>query len=67
MKPLVTAVAAVAVLVALVAGASVQAKTPEIDALRAWAEQGDSGAFYDIGHRYRDGIGVPKDYAVAVQ
>jgi TPR repeat protein len=39
MKPLV---AAVAVLVALVVG--VQAQTPDIDALRARAEQGDAEA-----------------------
>ena len=58
MKPLV---AAVAVLVALLVVGLVQARTPEIDALRA--EQGDS-AFYDIGHRFRDGTGVLKDYAV---
>ena len=42
MKPLV---AAVAVLVALVVG--VQAQTPDIDALRARAEQGDAEAQYN--------------------
>ena len=57
-------VAAIAVLVALAAGVPVQAQTPEVDALRARAERGDSAAFYDIGHRFRDGAVVLKDYAV---
>ena len=46
MKPLV---AAVAVLVALAACA------PEIDALRARAEQGDAMAQFDLGLRYATG------------
>ena len=45
-------VARVAVLVALVAGTPVQTQTPEIDALRERAEQGDAEAQYDLGNRY---------------
>ena len=56
MKPLV---AAVAVLVALAVGA--QAQTPEIDALRVRAEQGDVEAQNALGFRYRTGRGVPQD------
>ena len=50
MKPLV---AAAAVLVALAVGA--QAQTPEIDALRARAEQGDATAQYSLGFIYAEG------------
>ena len=53
-------VARVAVLVALVAGTPVQTQTPEIDALRERAEQGDAEAQYDLGrpHRcHRDDLG----------
>ena len=49
MKPLV---AAAAVLVALTAGAPVQAQTPEFDALRTRAEQGDAEAQYEFGCMY---------------
>ena len=42
-----------AVLVALAVGA--QAQTPEIDALRARAEQGDAMAQFDLGRRYATG------------
>ncbi len=62
MKPLV---AAVAVLVALAVGA--QAQTPEIDALRARAEQGVAEAQYNLGLRYATGTGVPPDDAEAVR
>ena len=62
MKPLV---AAVAVLVALVVG--VQAQTPDIDALRARAEQGDAVAQNNLGNMYRNGNGVPQDAAEAVR
>ena len=62
MKPLV---AAVAVLVALVVG--VQAQTPEIDALRARAEQGDAEAQNNLGVMYATGEGVPEDDAEAVR
>ena len=55
----------VAVLVALAAG--VQAQTPEIDALRARAEQGHADAQYNLGVRYRTGQGVPQHYAEAVR
>ena len=51
-------VAAVVLLVAL--GARVLAQTPEIDALRVRAEQGDPEAQYDIQVMYRDGPGVPQ-------
>ena len=50
MKPLV---AAVAVLVALASGA--QAQTPEIDAVRARAEQGVAEAQVNLGLRYATG------------
>ena len=60
MKPLV---AAVAVLVALAVGA--QAQTPELDALRARAEQGDADAQFDFGAMYFRGRGVPQDDAEA--
>ena len=62
MKPLV---AAVAVLVALAVGA--QAQTPEIDALRAQAVQGDADAQYNLGVVYGIGIGVPQDAAEAAR
>ena len=58
-------VAVVAVLVALV-GAPVQAQTPETDALRVRAEQGDAEAQYNLGLIYRTGEGVPQDDAEAV-
>ena len=60
-------VASVAVLVALGVGAPVQAQTPEIDALRARAEQGDAEAQYDLGVMYDNGRGVPQDDAEAVR
>ena len=58
-------VAAVAVLVALAVGA--QAQTPEVDALRARAEQGDAGAQADLGLMYVSGRGVLQDFAEAVR
>ena len=56
MKPLV---ATVAVLVALATGA--QAQTPELDELRARAEQGDADAQFNLGLMYGNGLGVPED------
>jgi hypothetical protein len=44
-------VAVVAVLTALAVGAPVQAQTPEIDALRVRAEQGDAEAQFNLGVR----------------
>ena len=64
MKPLV---ATVAVLVALATGAPVQAQTPELDELRARAEQGHAEAQYNVGFRYSTGEGVPQDDAEAVR
>ena len=64
MKPFV---ATVAVLVALATGAPVQAQTPELDELRAVAEQGDATAQLNLGVRYANGEGVPQDYAEAVR
>ena len=52
MKPLV---ATVAVLVALAAGAPVQAQTPELDELRALAEQGDASAQHSLGVIHENG------------
>jgi len=62
MKPLV---AAVAVLVTLAVGS--QAQTPELDALRARAEQGDADAQVRLGRSYASGTGVPQDDAEAVR
>ena len=62
MKPLV---AAAVILVALASGA--QAQTPEIDALRARAEQGDAEAQNNLGGMYDEGRGVPQDDAEAVR
>jgi len=62
MKPLV---AAAVILVALTSGA--QAQTPEIDALRARAEQGDANAQFNLGVMYANGRGVPQDDAAAVR
>ena len=62
MKPFV---ATVAVLVAL--AVDVQAQTPEIDALRARAEQGDAAAQYNLGIMYGNGTGVPQDDAEALR
>ena len=62
MKPLV---AAVAVLVALAAGAPVRAQTPEVDALRARAEQGDAGAQADLGLMYASSRGALQDFAAS--
>ena len=47
MKPLVT------VLVALVAGASVQAQPPDIEGLRVRAEQGNPSVQFGLGRMYR--------------
>ena len=60
-------VAVVAVLTALVLCVPVQAQTPEIDALRARAEQGDARAQSRLGNMYRYGEGVPQDDAEAVR
>jgi len=54
-----------AVLVALAVGA--QAQTPEIDALRARAEQGVAEAQWGLGNMYANGHGVPQDDAEAVR
>ena len=62
MKPIV---AAVAVLVALVVCVPVQAQTPEIDALRARAEQGEVSAQVNLGDSYATGEGVPQDDVLA--
>ena len=64
MKPLV---ATVAVLVALATGAPVQVQTPELDELRALAEQGDATAQFNLGIMYDNGRGVPQDDAEAVR
>ncbi len=52
---------AVAVLVALVLCVPVQAQTPEFDALRERAEQGDAVAQFTLGIVCRRGLGVPRD------
>ena len=63
------------VLVSAVAGAqtppvrprahTVPTDTPEIAALRAEANAGDAFSQYNLGVMYRDGDGVPRDYAQA--
>ena len=59
---------AVAVLVALVLlNVSCESQTPEIDALRTRAEQGDAEGQVLLGVRYRDGTGVPQDAVEAVR
>ena len=50
-----------AILVSLAPGVLVGAQTPEIDALRARAEQGDALAQNELGSRYYAGRGVPRD------
>ena len=60
-------VATIAVLIALVVCVPVQAQTPEIDALRARAEQGDAEAQSNLGYMYDTGQGVPQDYAEAMR
>ena len=60
-------VAVVAVLTALAQCAPVQAQTPEIDALRALAEQGDANAQFLLGGVYATGAGVPQDDVEAVR
>ena len=56
-----------AVLVALAVGAPLQAQTPEIDALRARAEEGVASAQFSLGFRYNTGQGVPQDYVEAAR
>ncbi|HIN11869.1 MAG TPA: sel1 repeat family protein [Acidobacteria bacterium] len=48
-------------------GAPLQAQTPEIDALRAGAEQGDASAQSSLGIMYDYGGGVSEDDAVVVR
>ena len=60
-------VAVVAVLTALALCVPVQAQTPEIDALRVRAEEGVASAQSDLGVRYANGDGVPKDDTEAVR
>ena len=56
-----------AVLLALLVCVPVEAQTPEIDTLRARAEQGDAAAQYSLGYLYDYGYGVPQDDAEAVR
>ena len=56
---------AAAVLVALAAIGVTHAQTPEIDALQAAAEQGDSDAMFDLGVMYHRGFGVRQDLVQA--
>jgi len=48
-----------AVLVALASGAPLQAQTPEIDALRARAEEGVASAQFSLGFMYATGLAGP--------
>ena len=56
-----------AVLITLALCVPVEAQTPEIDALRARAAQGEAEAQYDLGVMYANGLGVPEDDAEAVR
>jgi len=60
-------VAAVAVPTALALCMPVQAQTPEIDAMRARADQGNAAAQFILGFMYSNGRGVAQDDAVAVR
>ena len=60
-------VAVVAVLTALALCVPVQAQTPEIDALRARAEEGVAEAQYNLGLRYAAGAGVPQNDVQALR
>ena len=42
-----------------------QAQTPELDELRALADQGDAGAQVTLGVMYRNGEGTPQDFVEA--
>jgi hypothetical protein len=57
----------VAVLTALALCVPVQAQTPEIDALRARAEEGVASAQFNLELMYTTGRGVPQDDAEAVR
>ena len=59
--------AAVAVPTALALCMPVQAQTPEIDAMRARADQGNAAAQFILGFMYSNGRGVAQDDAVAVR
>ena len=68
MKHSLRIVAAVAVLVALVLCVPVEAQTPEIEALRARAEQGDAEAQFKLGAMYDFGrSGLLQDDAEAAR
>ena len=67
MTHIVRVVVAVAVLMALVVCMPVQAQTPDIDALRERAEQGDAEAQWSLGLAYAKGEGVPQDDAEAAR
>lgn len=60
-------VAVAALLIALVLSAPVQAQAPEIDALRARAEDGDGDAQNNLGVMCAYGFDLPQDYAEAVR
>ena len=60
-------VSVVAVLIAFVLCVPVQAQTPEFEALRARAEQGDAEAQFHLGFMYDNGNGVLQEYAEAVR
>jgi TPR repeat protein len=60
-------VASVNVLTALALCVPVQAQTPEIEALRARAEEGDASVQFNLGFRYGNGRSVPQDDAEAVR
>jgi len=62
-----TRFAVVAVLAALVLCVPVQAQTPEIDALRVRAAQGDAVAQFNLALRYDFGQGVSEDDAEAAR
>ena len=50
-----------------VAPVGVDAQAPDLEEMRALAEQGDASAQYRLGIMYEDGRGVPEDDAEAVR
>jgi TPR repeat protein len=45
----------------------VDAQAPDLEEMRALAEQGDANAQYNLGVSYANGLGVPEDDAEAVR
>jgi len=50
-----------------IAAAGMLACQPDVEALRAKAEQGDASAQFSLGLMFGNGQGVPQDYAEAAK